>query len=423
MIVALTSAMSPTRPSPWILWLLLALQAMAVDDAPEAVPAPAAPYQDIPSVEGMQHFKLQRIHTRQAFDSPVALAIMPLPDPREVIMLQRGELWLLPKDEVLGKPSRFLDFREPLKKVVLFEEGFHGLAFHPDYARNNKFYISYSTIDPRRTVISEMRTKPGSPFRADRSTERILMEVPHIMANHFAGGIAFGQDGKLYVAIGDGGLRDDPYHMSQNPFDLHGKVLRIDVNTRTGKLPYGIPADNPFSEPQEVRSEIWALGLRNPWGFSFDKETGDLWLADVGQDIWEEINIIKKGGNYGWSDRDGPMPAAFRTAPFLPDRKYEEPIYAYTHAEGVSVTGGYLYRGKRLPRLQGCFIYGDWGHGTLWGLRYDQDSKTVQQKIVIYKRSEDSPAFNPTMISEDANGEPVIMSQEGAIYTLLNEEP
>jgi len=398
-------------------WLGLALLPVFADDADRA------PSRDIPVTEAMEQYKLQRIHVRQTYDCPVSLAIIPLPEPREVMMLQRGEVWLLPKDEVLGEPARFLDFREHLKKAMLFEEGFHGLAFHPAFAENGLFYISYSTTEPRRTVISEMSTMPADPYHADPGTERILLEVPHIMANHFAGGITFGPDGMLFIAIGDGGLRDDSYQMAQNPFSLHGKLLRIDVNQRSGSLPYGIPEDNPFAENQEYRPEIWALGLRNPWGFAFDPDTRDLWLADVGQDIWEEVNLIKKGGNYGWSDRDGPTTAPFRAMPFLPERTYKEPVFAYSHAEGISVTGGYMYRGERLPRLKGCYLFADWGHGTVWALRYDPDSQTVQEKIVIFKKAEDQTApFNPTMISADASGEPVIMSQEGAIYTLLNAD-
>lgn len=367
-------------------------------------------------------YKLQRLHVAHKFDCPVSLAIMPGDSPREVLMMQRGEVWVLPKNDVVGEPTKFLDFREPLKGAYLFEEGFHGLAFHPNYASNGKFYLSYSTTEPRRTVISEMECVAGRPLEADPATERVLLELPHPMANHFSGCMAFGPDGKLYLTIGDGGLRDDPYRLAQNPFTLHGKMLRIDVDERTGSLPYGIPKDNPFVEKQEVRPEIWALGLRNPWGFSFDKPTGHLWLADVGQDIWEEVNLIKRGGNYGWSDHDGPRASTFHLHPFLPDQKYEEPVFAYTHAEGISVTGGFVYRGERLPGLQGCYIFADWGSGTVWALRYDPDSSLVKERLVLFRRPDDKDhLFNPTAIAPDTAGEVVIMSQEGAIYSLVGE--
>lgn len=414
MLFAITPAV---RRFGWFAALLLGAMQVTANPPPDAgtqIP------REIPITDSAAEYRLQRLYVKQRFDSPVAMAVMPLPEPRHAIMQQRGEIWVLPQDEILGTPERFLDFREQLKKVVLFEEGFHGMAFHPDFAQNGKFYLSYSTVEPRRTVISEMRTVEGNPLQADPGTERVLLELPHIMANHFAGGLAFGPDEKLYITIGDGGMRDDPYRLAQNPFSLHGKMLRIDVDERTGNLPYGIPKDNPFADNQEWRPEIWALGLRNPWGFAFDRVTGQLWLADVGQDIWEEVNLIKKGRNYGWSDRDGPRPAPFHAAPFLPERKYEEPVFAYMHSEGVSITGGFMYRGERLPRLQGCYIYGDWGFGTLSALRYEQDSGAVQERFTLHRRPENAETpFNPTMISEDVAGEIIILSQEGNVYTLI----
>ncbi|QIF00301.1 PQQ-dependent sugar dehydrogenase [Roseimicrobium sp. ORNL1] len=418
MIPATTTAVRRVVGVGWFAALMLGATAVVT-----ANPIPGEDAEvpvEIPLTDAARHYRLQRLYVKQRFDSPVAMTVAPLPEPRHVIMQQRGEVWVLPQDEILGTPERFLDFREQLKNVILFEEGFHGMAFHPDFAQNGKFYISYSAVEPRRTVISEMRVMEGNPLQADPGTERVLLELPHIMANHFAGGLAFGPDDKLYIAIGDGGMRDEPYRLAQNPFSLNGKLLRIDVDERTGNLPYGIPKDNPFADKQEWRPEIWALGLRNPWGFAFDRVTGHLWLADVGQDIWEEVNLIKKGRNYGWSDREGPKQANFHATPFLPDRKYEEPVYAYMHSEGVSITGGFVYRGERLPKLEGCYIYGDWGFGTLSALRYEPDSGTVQERFALYRRPENAETpFNPTMISEDVSGEIIIMSQEGNVYTLI----
>jgi quinoprotein glucose dehydrogenase len=203
---------------------------------------------------------------------------------------------------------------------------------------------------------------------------------------------------------------------------LLGKMLRLDVDARSGSLPYGIPADNPFADKQDVRPEVFAMGLRNPWGFSFDSKTGDLWLADVGQDLWEEVNVIRKGANYGWSDRDGPAAAFFHSTPFLPDRTYTDPVFAYTHAEGVSLTGGFVYHGKKHSRLANCFLCGDWGYGALWALRYDADAGAVTERLVLERRAPGAAPFNPTMIAADADGEPLIMSQDGAIYTLLDDD-
>ena len=202
--------------------------------------------------DATQQFRLQKLYAKQKFDCPVALAVVPGDVPRLALLLQRGEVWLLPEDEVLGQAELFLDFREAMKKVILFEEGCHGLAFHPEFASNGKFYVSYSSVEPRRNVLSEMQVELGNHAKADASSERVLLELPHIMANHFAGGIAFGPDKKLYMTIGDGGLRDDPYRLAQNPWSLNGKMLRLDVDTRSGNLAYGIPADNPFADRQEI---------------------------------------------------------------------------------------------------------------------------------------------------------------------------
>jgi quinoprotein glucose dehydrogenase len=391
----------------------------AAQDVPQE--APVVFPRQTPTVDASAQFRLHRLWPERKFDCPVAVTVAPLPEPREIVLLQRGEMWLLPEDRLRGEPELVLDLREKMKPAMLFEEGCHGVAFHPDFAINGKIYLSYSATEPRRSVLSEFRLASASPLRVNPDSERVVMEVPHAMANHFGGGLAFGPDGKLFLAIGDGGIRDDPYRTAQHPLMLLGKMLRIDVDARSGSLGYGIPADNPFAGKQEVRPEIFALGLRNPWGFAFDAKTGDLWLADVGQDVWEEINIIRKGANYGWSDRDGPNAAAFHTMPFLPGGTYTEPVFAYTHAEGVSVTGGYVYRGDRHTRLEDCFLCGDWGYGTLWALRYNADTRAVTERLVLLKRLPDGPPFNPTMIAPDVNGEPLIMSQEGAIYTLMED--
>src|SRR4051812_2029184 len=365
-----------------VTWLVVAAIASIAGSAPaqeSSMSQRAAPVfpRDTPTVDATAQFQLQRLWPTRKFDCPVALALLPGHPEREVMLLQRGEVWLLPEDRVNGEPELMLDLHERVKAAMLFEEGCHGIAFHPNFAENGRLYVSFSAADPRRSVLSEFRTAPGAPNHLSAESERILMEVPHALANHFAGGIVFGPDKKLYFAIGDGGIRDDPYRTAQNPLMLLGKMLRLDVDTRSGSLPYGIPADNPFADKQEIRPEIFALGLRNPWGFSFDAKTGDLWLADVGQDLWEKIALVRKGANYGWSDRDGPAPAAFHTGPLLPDQKYTECVFAYTHAEGVSVTGGFHYRGAKHPRLVNCFLCGDWGYGTLWALRYNADSGAV----------------------------------------------
>ena len=177
-----------------------------------------------------------------------------------------------------------------------FEEGLLGLAFHPQFKENRKFYVYYSQQDMKRSVISEIMASAEDPDKADLSTERILLEIPQPFWNHNSGNLLFGPEGYLYIGSGDGGKRDDITRTAQNTFSLNGKILRIDVNTKQGSRQYGIPQDNPYAGQVGAREEVYALGLRNPWGIHFDG-AGQFWVAGVGQDIWEEINIVEKGSN------------------------------------------------------------------------------------------------------------------------------
>ncbi len=379
--------------------------------------APAIPPPDIPE-EHLGGIGLSRLRFDREFDCPVTLATIPEGDGEQVLALQRGEFCAMKLDGS-GQWRRFLDFRKRMEGITMFEEGVHGIAFHPQFEKNRLFYLSYSQNHPRRTVLSEMRATEGAEPTALPVTERILLEIPQPLADHWGGHIAFGPDGFLYLALGDGGLRSDPYRLAQNPWVLHGKILRLDVNTRSGNLPYGIPADNPFADEQTVRPEIYALGFRNPWGLSFDAATGHLWCADVGQDLWEEINLVKKGGNYGWSDHDGPAPATFHPVPLMAGLATTDPVHAYTRmrGEGLCIVGGHLYRGDKMPALQGMFIFADWGYGTVWALQMDSMNEHAVKRLVLHRRSE-SAKLNPTLVTADAEGEPVILSQEGGLYRL-----
>src|SRR4051812_12171258 len=254
-----------TRKGLGIWWLAAALTSLPGHASAQELSAPGPPVAPVfprgtPTVDTSSRFQLQRLWPTHKFDCPVALALVPGHPTREVVLLQRGEVWLLPEDRFTGEPELILNLQDRVKAAMLFEEGCHGLAFHPQFADNGRLYISYSTADPRRTVLSEFRIASAVPLRVETTSERVLMEVPHAMANHFGGGITFGPDKKLYLAIGDGGIRDDPYRTSQNPLMLLGKMLRLDVDARSGSLPYGIPANNPFADKQEIRPEIYALG-------------------------------------------------------------------------------------------------------------------------------------------------------------------
>ena len=396
----------------------------AIQDSGTPLPIPATPEippQELPE-EQMPGIVLRKLAFDREFDSPVTLASLPDAGGEQVIAMQRGEFCALRLDGS-GMWRPFLDFRAKLKGLVLFEEGVHGIAFHPRFAENRLFYLSYSQNEPRRTVISEMRASTDSTPDALPETERILLEIPQPLADHWGGHLAFGPDGCLYIALGDGGLRNDPYRLAQNPWVLHGKILRIDVNNRSGTLPYAIPADNPFAKVQTVRQEIFALGFRNPWGLSFDARSGQLWCADVGQDLWEEINRVESGANYGWSERDGPAKSAFHAHSYLPDTTTTDPVHAYTRmrGEGICIVGGLLYRGQKLPRLNGAFVFADWGYGTVWALGIDPASGLPTRRSVLHRKDSEHK-FNPTLVTADVDGEPVLLSQDGALYRLEQDD-
>lgn len=251
------------------------------------------------------------------------------------------------------------------------ERGLLGLAFHPDYANNGYFYLNYNDSQGD-TRISRFSVSANDPNIADPNSELILMDIDQPYSNHNAGDLAFGPDGYLYIPLGDGGSGGDPQNISQNTNRLLGKMLRVDVDNGT---PYSIPSDNPFVGNSSYKPEIWAVGLRNPWRISFDRLTGDLWIADVGQDDWEEIDVQPAnstgGENYGWRCYEGLDP--FNTSGCGPASQYTDPIHQYANqfSIGCSVTGGYVYRGQDYPNLYGKYVYCDFCTGNFWYLEPD----------------------------------------------------
>jgi glucose/arabinose dehydrogenase len=236
------------------------------------------------------------------------------------------------------------------------------LAFHPEYATNGRFFVNYTRQPDGATVVAEYRVSRAPTADADADAERVLLTMPQSYANHNGGMIEFGPDGFLYIGMGDGGAAGDPGNRAQNLGDLLGKMLRIDVDRG---MPYAIPRDNPLAGGGG-RPEIFAWGLRNPWRFSFDRERGDLWVGDVGQNAWEEIDIVRRGRNYGWRAMEG----AHCYSPRLDcdTRGLEPPVVEYQNGRGrCSVTGGYVYRGRRIPSLAGTYVYGDYCSGEIFG--------------------------------------------------------
>ena len=293
---------------------------------------------------------------------------------RVFINLQDGKIIIWNGRRVL--PTPLLDI-DPLVGSDGSEQGLLGLAFHPHYATTGYFYVDY-TDNNGDTVIARYHVSANDPNIADPNSALILLVIDQPYANHNGGQLAFGPDGYLYIGLGDGGSEGDPGNRGQDTTQLLGKILRIDVNNRVGLPPdcgsgsnYTIPADNPLADGRGGNcDEIWQTGLRNPWRFSFDRATGDMYIGDVGQNFWEEIDYTPAGNpggqNFGWRCFEGNHP--FNTQGCGPSRNYVFPILEYSHTvNGVcAVTGGYVYHGSALPRYVGAYFYGDYCGGQIW---------------------------------------------------------
>ena len=287
------------------------------------------------------------------------------------------------------------------------EEGLLGLAFHPDFASNRRVFLHYSASRPRRNVLSRFQMDRAGR-RIDPRSEQVLLQVRQPYGNHNGGHIAFGPDGYLYVTLGDGGAANDPHGNGQDLGTLLGTILRIDVDRPKG---YSIPADNPFVGRAGARGEIWAWGLRNVWRFSFDRVTGALWAGDVGQNRWEEIDVITRGGNYGWNLREGKHPFRRGRAP----GELIEPVIDYSRGEGVSVTGGHVYRGRKLPGLVGAYLYADFQSGAIWALRWD-GKEVIENRLLGH-------GPNVSGFGEDRHGEVYFCGFDGRIYRFVRRAP
>lgn len=303
--------------------------------------------------------RITRAFPRLRFSEPL-LALQAPGDASRVYVVERaGRVLAFPNDEGAAQAEVVLDLRDAVDSSDA-ELGLLGLAFHPDFRKHGEVFLSYTRrVSGQRTSrLSRMVSRDGGRT-LERASEQVVLEFDQPYSVHKGGHVAFGPDGFLYAGYGDGGGGGDPNRTAQDPRELLGKLLRLDVD---GKRPYAIPRDNPFARGGG-RPEIYALGFRNPWRWSFDRATGELWLADVGEKALEEVNRVTRGGNYGWSVMEGTR--CFRGAgcngPGL-----ALPVLTYGRSEGVSITGGYVYRGARVPDLAGQYVYGDFGSGRVW---------------------------------------------------------
>ncbi len=367
------------------------------------------------------------------FDRPIAMAY---PDDGSNLLFvaeqHKTKVFSFPNEKTTKDAKLFLQL--PDKINTGNEEGLLGLAFHPKYKENGEFFVYYSANDrdkgghDRCSVVSRFRVSKSDPRQADpASEERIWVSAKDPFENHNGGCIAFGPDGYLYISLGDSGAADDPLTTGQNPKDWFGSILRIDVDHPSNGKPYGIPKDNPRARGGKFSHwapEVYCIGLRNVWKFTFDRQTGTLWAGDVGQNTWEIVHIIKNGGNYGWSIKEG-------FHPFQPQRRQRPDsaspispaIAEYPHGQnaerkddGKSITGGYVYRGKALPELYGLYVYGDYDTGRIWALREERGKAVANGEIIDLKKG---GKLNIAAFGEDAAGEMYILAFDGRIHELV----
>ena len=319
---------------------------------------------------------------------------------RVFVPTQQGVVHVFPNDDAAKKTSVFLDITPRVRYLdKQNEEGLLGMAFHPKFKQNGEFFIFYTDVKSKMAnVVSRFHVSKSNPNIADPASEEEIIRFEKPYWNHDGGTILFGPDGYLYITHGDGGNFNDPHENGQNLNTLLGKVLRLDVDRKDSGKNYAIPKDNPFVGKKDVKPEIWAYGLRNIWRMAFDRKTGELWAGDVGQNLYEEIIILKAGGNYGWNIRESLHPFGVKGVDVRPD--LIDPIWEYHHDIGKSITGGLVYRGKKVPELEGAYIYADYISARIWALWYD-----AAKERVVANREIKGPNIPIPTFGEDEHGE------------------
>lgn len=328
---------------------------------------------------------------------------------RLFVLGQAGQIYLIKDGEL--QEDLFLDLSDRVTQSVLSgysEQGLLGLAFHPDYEENGYFYVNY-TDQSGDSVVERYSVSADNPDVGDKDSAVVLLTQDQPFPNHNGGHMEFGPDGYLYISFGDGGAANDPLQTGQNPSDWLGSILRIDVDSGD---PYGIPEDNPVANNENFAPEVWSYGLRNVWRFSFDRATGDMYLADVGQNMWEEVNFqaadSEGGENYGWNAYEASQPFATSAVP----EGMVYPIAEYPHQGGdCSVTGGYVYRGMEVPELEGVYLFSDYCTGRVWASYRDMNGDWQTNVFMELNRQVSS-------FGEDEAGELYIVDYEGSIWRI-----
>lgn len=337
---------------------------------------------------------------------------------RLFVVEKTGRIWTVRDGERSSAP--WLDLSQRVSTES--ERGLLGLAFAPDFERSGVFYIDYTDRDGNTVVARLTAEDPAGDGDVDLASQQVVITAEQPYSNHNGGMVAFGPDGYLYVGLGDGGSGGDPDGNGQDTTTLLGSVLRLDVaplseDAAYPQVPYVVPADNPFVDivattADAPRAEIWAWGLRNPWRFSFDRQTGDLWIGDVGQNAWEEIDFVPRsdvpgdGHNFGWNRYEGshPFPPGSEAA----EGDFAAPLVEYDRSAGRSVTGGYVYRGSDFRELAGTYFYGDFETGRLWGLQLAED--TARTRLLL------ETGMALVSFGEDDDGELYVVDFGGGVY-------
>ena len=367
-------------------------------------------------IAGTQQPQFVPVHTSLRFDEPVQAVFDGVRDDVVYVVEKDGIVRMVSLQKEAAKKPIYLNIRDRVG-VTHDEEGLLSLVFHPEFEKNGEMFVWYSAQRPKRGVLSRF-VLAGGDNKVKPDTEKIILEVRQPWGNHNGGTVLFGADGYLYLGIGDGGAANDPYQNGQNKRTMLGTIIRIDVDSSADKLAYAIPDDNPLVGEEGVREEIWAWGLRNPWRMSFDKQTGNLWVGDVGQNAWEEIDIVKRGENYGWNIMEGKH--KFQGS----DEKTStvEPVYEYGRRQGGSITGGHVYRGKKITSLVGSYIYSDYLSRRVWALRCPTEGAEGYTNRRIAK----STPLSISSFGEMPNGEIICCGFEtpyattGKIYLLVS---
>ena len=373
---------------------------------PVQQPAPAG--QNTPTVpKTLPTYTLVEAYPNLSFNQPLEY-IQPGDGSNRVFVVEKsGKIIVFDNNPQVTSTKVFLDLSSRVDSSST-EKGLLGLTFHPNFAQNGLFYANYTTRSS--TVVARYQVSPDQPDQGLINSEQVLLNIAQPYPNHKGGHMAFGPDGYLYIGMGDGGSEGDPLGNGQKLDTLLGKILRIDVDhADSGKL-YGIPTDNSFAGNQNgYREEIYAYGFRNPWKFSFDTKNGRLWVADVGQNTVEEIDIVEKGLNYGWNIMEGSL--CYPASKTCSRTGLQLPIWEYPHPLGIAITGGYVYYGSLNPSLTGAYVYGDYGTGLIWALWVDA-AQTPQNNVLLHTN------LNISSFGVDQNGEIYIIDLKGKIYKI-----